>query len=188
MMAPRSLGTAARGAMSGTSSASRMGVICLGRAWSGSRCYSPSTLASTSIHTIRPRIHSAQNTSDSQPLSLPRTSSYPPQCAASLIQYRTMASVADRKPRILILGSGWGGYILSRQLSPSKFDITVLSPRSYFVFTPLLNDTATGELEFAHVVEPVRNRRSAVKFVQGWATKVDLGRGLVTAEGSVTGG
>ena len=95
-------------------------------------------------------------------------------------------ATANQKPRILILGSGWGGYILSRRLDPSRFDITVLSPRSYFVFTPLLNDTATGELEFPHVVEPVRNPRSAVKFVQGWARNVDLRKGVVTAEGSIT--
>jgi len=100
----------------------------------------------------------------------------------------TMATVSDskHKERVLILGSGWAGYVLSRQLSPTKYDVTVVSPRSYFVFTPLLNDAAVGSLEFPHVVEPVRDRKSAVNFVQAWARSVDVKNKFVTVEGSVT--
>lgn len=102
----------------------------------------------------------------------------------------TMATTSDskrkNKEKVLILGSGWAGYILSRQLSPDKYDVTVVSPRSYFVFTPLLNDTAVGALEFPHVIEPVRDRKTSVNFVQAWARKVDVKKRIVFVEGSVT--
>lgn len=87
--------------------------------------------------------------------------------------------------RIVILGSGWGGYTLSRKLSHKKFSRTVISPRSYFVFTPLLTDTAVGSLNFSEIVEPVRDRRSKVHFIQGAARAVDFNRKVVTCEATV---
>lgn len=114
------------------------------------------------------------------------------------------ASKGDRE-RVVILGSGWAGelltvdtekktvlltqsakgYVLSQRLS-AKYQTLVISPRSYFVFTPLLNSTATGTLEFRTALEPVRSRRKPnVEFMQGWADDVDFGRKTVTVEESV---
>ena len=98
----------------------------------------------------------------------------------------TVSRTHNQKERVLILGSGWAGYILSRKLSPARYDVTIVSPRSYFVFTPLLNDTAVGSLEFPQVIEPVRDRGSAVEFVQGWARSVDVKNRTVSIESSVT--
>jgi NADH dehydrogenase FAD-containing subunit len=46
----------------------------------------------------------------------------------------------------------------------------VVSPRSYFVFTPLLASTSVGTLEFRTALEPVRSRRKPVEFFQGWVS------------------
>ncbi|EEP82167.1 predicted protein [Uncinocarpus reesii 1704] len=90
----------------------------------------------------------------------------------------------DRE-RVVILGSGWGGYTLSRRLSPSKFYRTVVSPRSYFVFTPLMTDAAVGSLNFSEIVEPVRDRKSQVHYIQAAARSVDFHKKVVTVEASV---
>ncbi|KAI9745025.1 MAG: hypothetical protein M1818_001303 [Claussenomyces sp. TS43310] len=92
----------------------------------------------------------------------------------------------DRE-RIVILGSGWAGYTLSRQLDPRKFQAVVVSPRSYFVFTPLLASTAVGTLEFRTTLEPVRRRNSGVQFVQGWADAVDFSKKRLVVEESAVG-
>ena len=77
------------------------------------------------------------------------------------------------------------GYVLSQRLS-AKYQTLVISPRSYFVFTPLLNSTATGTLEFRTALEPVRSKRKPnIEFMQGWADDVDFGRKMVTVEESV---
>ena len=91
-----------------------------------------------------------------------------------------------QKSRVVILGSGWAGYVLSRKLDSDKYHITIVSPRSYFVFTPLLNDTAVGTLEFPHVIEPVRGRNTPVEFVQGWARAINFNQRLVKVQASVT--
>ncbi|KAI1920775.1 hypothetical protein LOZ65_003911 [Ophidiomyces ophidiicola] len=99
-------------------------------------------------------------------------------------------SRADPEPppdlqRVVILGSGWGGFTFSRRLSPSKFQATVISPRSYFVFTPLLTDAAVGSLNFSEIVEPVRDRKNQINYVQAAARSVDFNRKVVVVEASV---
>ena len=63
----------------------------------------------------------------------------------------------------------------------------MVSPRSYFVFTPLLASTAVGTLEFRAALEPVRGSRRAsrVAFFEAWADRIQLDRKVVTAESAV---
>ncbi|KIW16363.1 hypothetical protein PV08_06414 [Exophiala spinifera] len=95
------------------------------------------------------------------------------------------ADVNDRREKVVILGSGWAGFVLARRLDPRKYRVVVVSPRSYFVFTPLLNDTAVGTLESRNVLESVRGRRSSVEYVQAWADDLDFSNKTVTVEPSV---
>ena len=37
-----------------------------------------------------------------------------------------------------------------------KYDITLVSPRNYFLYTPLLPAVATGTVEERSIVEPIR--------------------------------
>ena len=80
------------------------------------------------------------------------------------------------------------GFTLSRQLSAKKYQVVVISPRSHFVFTPLLNSTASGTLEFRTALEPVRNKRLPhIEFEQGLADKLDLHKKTVTVKESPLG-
>ena len=60
------------------------------------------------------------------------------------------------KSHLVVVGAGWGGFRLARDIDKQKYDVTVLSPRNHFLFTPLLPSTAVGTLEFRCVQEPVR--------------------------------
>lgn len=118
----------------------------------------------------------------------------PVSLAANNGSRRTLATQAEgsaagpAKPeleRVVILGSGWGGYTISRKLSPKMYNPIVISPRSYFVFTPLLTETAAGSLDFSSIVEPVRERGSKVDFIQAVARKIDFKRKVVECEATV---
>ncbi|KXT10117.1 hypothetical protein AC579_9710 [Pseudocercospora musae] len=92
------------------------------------------------------------------------------------------------KERVVVLGSGWAGFTLSRALDPKKYQIVVVSPRSYFVFTPLLAGTSVGTLEFRTTLEPVRSFRGrgvGAEYFQGWADKVDFEKKTLAVEESV---
>lgn len=90
-----------------------------------------------------------------------------------------------KKERVVILGSGWGGYTLSRNLSAKLFSPLIISPRPYFLFTPLLTDTAGGSLDFSHVIEPVRVSKSHVGFIQAQALSVNFSKKRVICKPAV---
>lgn len=62
------------------------------------------------------------------------------------------------KPRLVVLGTGWGNVtMLKDELSSDEYDIIVISPTNYFLFTPLLPSATVGTLETRSLVEPIRN-------------------------------
>jgi len=85
----------------------------------------------------------------------------------------TAAAAANRKPRVVILGTGWGGFRLARDLNRRKLDVSVVSPRNHFLFTPLLPSTTVGTLEFRCVQEPVRTI-AGIHYHQARADSIDL--------------
>ncbi|KAL5412264.1 hypothetical protein PMIN06_009423 [Paraphaeosphaeria minitans] len=91
----------------------------------------------------------------------------------------------DERERVVVLGSGWAGYTVARGLDPKKYQAVVVSPRSYFAFTPLLASTSVGTLEFRTAMEPIRTRRTNVDFFQGWADQVDFKNKKITIEEAV---
>ncbi|KAK4498432.1 hypothetical protein PRZ48_011090 [Zasmidium cellare] len=92
------------------------------------------------------------------------------------ITIKQLEAAKNDRERVVILGSGWAGYNLARSLNPKKFQTVVVSPRSYFVFTPLLASTSVGTLEFRTALEPVRSRSSKYDYIQGRADGVDFGK------------
>ncbi|GAP86505.2 putative pyridine nucleotide-disulfide [Rosellinia necatrix] len=92
---------------------------------------------------------------------------------------------SGRRERVVILGSGWAGYAFARKLDPQKYERIMVSPRSYFVFTPLVAGTAVGTLEFRAVVEPVR-RLGLDEYHQAWADGVDFARKVVRVEANTS--
>ena len=82
----------------------------------------------------------------------------PTAAAAALGRRRLLATVpgAAGKPRVVILGTGWGGYRLAQTIDKKKYDVRIVSPSNHFLFTPYLPQTAVGTLEFRVVQEPIR--------------------------------
>lgn len=39
-------------------------------------------------------------------------------------------------------------YFAAREINKERYDVTVVSPRNHFLFTPLLPSTTVGTLEF----------------------------------------
>ncbi|KAG6891257.1 hypothetical protein C0995_008509 [Termitomyces sp. Mi166 len=83
-------------------------------------------------------------------------------------------SLPRGKQRLVVLGSGWGGYTLLQGVDKRQWDVTVLSPTSYFNFTPLLAGCAVGTLEFRCAVEPVRRYAPQVTTYQAWCDSIDF--------------
>ena len=65
----------------------------------------------------------------------------------SYLSKRAFAANAG-KPKVAVIGAGWGGFGFAKNINKSMYDVTLVSPRNHFLMTPLLPSAAVGSLEF----------------------------------------
>ena len=63
---------------------------------------------------------------------------------------------APRRPRVVIIGAGFGGLSAARALRKAPVDITIVDRRNYHLFQPLLYQVATAGLSPAQIASPIR--------------------------------
>lgn len=85
------------------------------------------------------------------------------------------------KPKLVILGGGWGSVALLKTLNPEDYHITLVSPTNYFLFTPMLPSATVGTLEFRSLVEPIRRIVMRVRghFIRATAQDIEFSHKLV---------
>ncbi|CDS02735.1 hypothetical protein LRAMOSA00139 [Lichtheimia ramosa] len=85
------------------------------------------------------------------------------------------------KPRLVILGGGWGAVSTIKNLNKNDYNVTLISDNNYFLFTPLLPSATVGTLEMRSLLEPLRKIVARVHghFLEGRAVDVDLEHKLV---------
>ncbi len=78
------------------------------------------------------------------------------------------------KPRVVILGAGFGGLTAARAMA-KEADVTLVDRHNFQTFLPLLYQVSTAGLAADHVVHPIRGalRKSGVKFRMGSPLSVD---------------
>jgi NADH dehydrogenase FAD-containing subunit len=77
------------------------------------------------------------------------------------------------KQRIVVLGSGWGAASLLKGIDNDLYDVTIISPRNYFLFTPMLAGASVGTVEYRSICEPVREINAAATFLEATASSID---------------
>lgn len=81
------------------------------------------------------------------------------------------------RPRIVIVGAGFGGLSAAHALSGAAADVTVIDRRNYHLFQPLLYQVATAGLSPAQIASPIRailRRAANVRVVMGKVSGVDV--------------
>lgn len=66
-----------------------------------------------------------------------------------------------KKPRLVIIGGGFGGINLAKKLSGKNFQVVMFDRQNYHGFWPLLYQVATGGLEPDSIAEPLRKMFSS---------------------------
>ncbi len=97
-----------------------------------------------------------------------------------------MRSENDRRPRVVIVGGGFGGIHSVRQLKNVDCDVLLVDRRNHHVFQPLLYQVATAALSPADIAAPIRgifSRQKNVQVVLGEATGVDLAQRTIRVGG-----
>lgn len=69
------------------------------------------------------------------------------------------------KEKIVVLGTGWGAASFLKDVDTNRYDVTVISPRNYFLFTPMLAGASVGTVEYRSITEPIREVRICRLFI-----------------------
>ena len=80
------------------------------------------------------------------------------------------------RPRVVIVGAGFGGLWAARSLAHAPVDVTVVDRNNYHTFFPLLYQVAAAELEPEDIIYPVRSilhRYANVRFLMSEVTGID---------------
>ncbi len=99
-----------------------------------------------------------------------------------------MASSNQGKPRIVIIGCGFGGLEAARALKNAAVDITLVDKTNHHLFQPLLYQVATAGLSAPAIAAPVRHlfrKQANVTTLLGEVTSIDTaGRQVVLDDGA----
>jgi len=80
----------------------------------------------------------------------------------------------SQKPRVVILGAGFGGLTAARAMSDDA-QVTLVDRHNFQTFLPLLYQVSTAGLAADHVAHPIRGalRKSGIAFRMGSPISID---------------
>merc|ERR1711937_371501 len=97
---------------------------------------------------------------------------------SSSFSVRALSSTnsVNQRERLVILGTGWGSFAVLKNADKKKYDITVVSPRNYMLFTPMLPMVTVGTVDGRSIIDPIRdsyNFRDSNDYQCAYVTKID---------------
>ena len=93
---------------------------------------------------------------------------------------------ANSKPKVVILGGGFGGLWAARTLASQPVDVVVIDRNTYHTFLALLYQVAAAELDAEDIAYPVRSvfwNTPNIDFVLAHARHIDLRERLIETDG-----
>ncbi|KAI8052044.1 hypothetical protein BDF22DRAFT_689675 [Syncephalis plumigaleata] len=92
----------------------------------------------------------------------------------------------EDKKTLVILGTGWGATSLLKGLKTENYNVIIVSPKNYFLFTPLLPSCTVGTIDHRSVMQPIRyitrHKKAAVKVLEAECTAIDPVNRTITVE------
>ena len=83
------------------------------------------------------------------------------------------------KTKVIILGGGFGGVYTALRLDKTlarraDVEVILVSRDNFLLFTPMLHEVASGDLNPSDIVNPIRRMLKRVQFVQADVRSIDL--------------
>src|SRR6516165_6847224 len=96
------------------------------------------------------------------------------------------SNVAIQRPRVVIIGAGFGGLSAAKSLAKAPCDVILIDRYNYHMFQPLLYQVATAALSPADIAWPIRTmfrRKPNVSVVLATVSAIDVEQNEVMADG-----
>src|SRR5207244_4574821 len=91
--------------------------------------------------------------------------------------------MTDKKTRIVIVGGGFGGVFTALDLTGSG-DVTLITSEDHFLFTPMLYEYLSGEVEAWHIAPYYKELLDeSVRRIRGEVMEIDLAAHEVAVAG-----
>lgn len=87
-----------------------------------------------------------------------------------------MSGVPQTRPRVVIVGAGFGGLYAAKRLVHAEADVTLIDRQNHHLFQPLLYQVATAALAPSDIATPIRavfTKNKTIRVVMGEVTGVD---------------
>ena len=104
----------------------------------------------------------------------------------SLRSPNMLSKPPSKRPRVIVVGGGFGGMSVVRSLASSPVDITLVDRRNHHLFQPLLYEVATAALSPGQIAVPLRHvfrRQKNTTVVLGEVDSVDLDAKQIRVDG-----
>src|SRR5438270_12504680 len=99
------------------------------------------------------------------------------------------ADASPARPRVVIIGCGFGGLEATRALRDAPVDIVLIDRTNHHLFTPLLYQVATAGLSAPAIAAPIRHiladQRNATVLL-GDVVGIDVGKKTIQLENGDT--
>ena len=84
-----------------------------------------------------------------------------------------------KKTKVIILGGGFGGVYTALRLDNTlarraDIEVTLVSRDSFLLFTSMLHEVVSGDLNPSDIVNPIRRMLKRAQFVQANVRSIDL--------------
>ncbi len=102
------------------------------------------------------------------------------------IESANVPRIAATRPRVVIVGAGFGGLRAAKALRRAPVDVTLIDKHNYHTFQPLLYEVASAGLGEDDIAQPVRailQRAPSVRFRMAHVGHIDLDRREVHSDG-----
>jgi NADH:ubiquinone reductase (H+-translocating) len=97
----------------------------------------------------------------------------------------SVPSIAPRRHRVVIIGSGFGGLFAAKHLKRADVDVTLIAKTTHHLFQPLLYQVATGILSVGEIAPATRiilRKQKNTEVLLGDVIGIDLTKKTVTSK------
>jgi NADH dehydrogenase len=97
----------------------------------------------------------------------------------------SVPSIAPRRHRVVIVGSGFGGLFAAKHLKRADIDVTLIAKTTHHLFQPLLYQVATGILSVGEIAPATRiilRKQKNAEVLLGDVIAIDLTKKTVTSK------
>ena len=97
----------------------------------------------------------------------------------------SVPSIAPRRHRVVIIGSGFGGLFAAKHLKRADIDVTLIAKTTHHLFQPLLYQVATGILSVGEIAPATRiilRKQKNAEVLLGDVIAIDLTKKTVTSK------